>query len=73
MPTELTIKDVRRLPSANPKRMGKYDRLVVYEVAPGQAYVITAPDEDFTEAKLAEAIKTDLAERGEWVGKKITV
>lgn len=70
MPTKFTIFDVRKVPSAEPERVGKYDQLVMYELDPMRRYIVRIPEEDFTEDKMIEAIKADMAERAQYTGKE---
>ena len=71
MAETFTVVDVRRMPSPNPQRMGKYDQMVVYELGPGQRFVLSLPAEGFTEETLRAAVKADLAERGKWLNREI--
>jgi len=69
-PREFEILDLRRLPSTSPQRLGKRDVLVIYALDPYRRYVVTIPEEDFSEDKLREVIKADIEERGRWLNKK---
>lgn len=73
MPDKVKIISMQRLPSADPQRLGKYDRLFAVEVAPGNSLIVRVPDEGFDESKLAAAIKVELQERGKWVGRELTL
>lgn len=75
IPAKPTIKivDVRDTPSPDPKRVGKLDRIVTYSVDAYRMYVCRLPLEDFTEDKLKAKIKKDMAERGTWIGKELTI
>jgi len=73
MPEKVKVISMQRLPSADPQRLGKHDRLFVVEVAPGNNLVVRVPDEGFDEAKLAAAIKAELQERGKWVGRELEI
>lgn len=68
-PTKFTVIDVRDLPSADPARMGKWDKIVVYEVDPEHRYSVAAPAETFSEETLRTAVKADMQGRAKWVGK----
>ena len=73
MPTKFKIFDVRRVPSAEPDRIGKYDQLVMYELDPMRRYIVRIPEEDFTEERMKLAIKKDMAERAEFTGKEYEI
>ena len=73
MPDTVKIVTTQKLPSTDPQRMGKYDRLFVVELTPGTNLFVRVPDEDFTKEKLVAAIKAEVAERSEWTGKEITL
>ena len=72
-PTELGIEvkiiDIRKIPSIEPGRFGKFDVMVVYQTPDGNVYTIKIPEESFSEEELKLAIKKDLQERTKWVGK----
>ena len=70
MPTKFKVFDIRKVPSAEPTRIGKYDQLVMYELDPMRRYIVRIPEEEFTEAKMLEAIKADMAERAQYSGKE---
>jgi len=70
VPTKFKIFDVRRVPSAEPARVGKFDKLVMYELDPMRRYIVSLPEEDFTEDKMLEAVKADMAERAQYTGKE---
>lgn len=70
MPTKFKIFDVRSVPSAEPQRVGKYDKLVMYELDPMRRYIVKIPEEDFTEEKMLEAVKADMADRAQYTGKE---
>lgn len=70
MPTKIKIFDVRKVPSAEPDRVGKYDQLVMYELDPMRRYMVRIPEEEFTEEKMKQAIKEDMAERAKYTGKE---
>lgn len=66
---QFTVLDVRDLPSPDPERLGKWDKLVVYELDPTHRYTIRVPAESFTEEALVAAVKADLEERSQWINK----
>lgn len=71
MAQEIKILDMREFPSTDPERVGKFDMIITYQVDPYRVYLITIKKEEFSEDKIKEAIKKDLAERQKWVGKTI--
>lgn len=73
MPTKFKIFDVRRVPSAEPDRIGKYDQLVMYELDPMRRYIVRVPEEAFTEERMIEAIKEDMAQRSKYTGKEFEI
>lgn len=73
MPTKIKIFDVRKVPSAEPDRIGKYDQLVLYELDPMRRYIVRIPAEEFTEEKMKQAIKEDMADRAKYQGKEIEI
>jgi len=70
---EVEIVDIRKVPSVEPDRLGKFDYLVTYRIDPTHVYVIRIPEEKFNEEALKEAIKKDIEERTRWIGKKIAL
>jgi len=70
---QVKILDVREIPSGDPERVGLLDMLVTYQLDAFRTYVTTIPKEEFTEDKLREKIRAELAEKEAWVGKEITV
>lgn len=70
---EATILDVRDLPATAPDRLGKTDRLVLYQVGGAQRYAVRVPAETFSDDALRAAIKADIAHRGQLIGRKLTL
>lgn len=70
MPTKFKVFDVRKVPSGDPARVGKYDQLVMYELDPMRRYIVRIPEEDFSEDRMIEAVKADMAERAKFTGKE---
>ncbi len=68
-PTQFTILDMQDLPSPDPKRRGKMDRIVVYEIAPDNRAVLRMPKEEFTEDTLRAGVRAQQEERGQWLSK----
>lgn len=73
MPTKFKVFDIRKVPSADPARIGKDDQLVMYELDPMRRYIVRIPVEEFSEEKMLEAIKTDMAERAQYSGKEYEI
>ena len=73
MPTKFKVFDIRRVPSADPERIGKMDMLVMYELDPMRRYIVRIPEEEFTEERMKEEIKKDMAEREQFTGKEYEI
>ena len=73
MPTKFTLTDVRRVPSGEPERMGKFDQLVMYEIDPMHRYIVRIPEEEFNEERMKRAVKEDMAERAQYAGKEYEI
>lgn len=73
MPTKFKIFDVRRVPSAEPERVGKYDQLVMYELDPMRRYIVRIPEEEFSEERMKRAVKEDMAQRELFTGKEYEI
>ena len=73
MPTKFKLFDVRKVPSAEPARVGKYDQLIMYEIDPMRRYIVRMNDEDFNEDAMIKAIAADMAERDKFVGKEYEI
>lgn len=70
MPVKFTVSDVRRVPSGEPDRLGKFDKLVMYELDPIHRYILRVPEEEFSEERMIRAVKEDIAERAQYTGKE---
>jgi hypothetical protein len=73
MPQEISIIDVREIPSTDPARAGKLDIIVTYQSDPLHTFITIMPKEAFTEENLKKQIQKEMAERAQWIGKKITL
>lgn len=73
MPTKFKIFDIRKVPSAEPARVGKYDQLVMYELDPMRRYIVRIPEEEFTEDLMIQKIKEDMEERGRFTGREFEI
>lgn len=68
-PTEFKVVDHRDIPSSDPKRLGRHDRLVVIDLGDNNLHTVTLPLEDFNEATLTAAVRGIIGERAKWIGK----
>jgi hypothetical protein len=68
---QVTILDVRRMPSPDPARYGKTDAFVTYELLPNHRASIRLPNETLSEATIREAVTRDLKEHSQWRGKTL--
>lgn len=73
MPTKFKIFDVRKVPSAEAVRVGKYDQLVMYELDPMRRYIVRIPEEEFSEERMIRAVKEDMEERAKFTGKEYEI
>ena len=60
---------LRRNPAIDPKRRGKWDKIVIYELPDGERDAVVMPEETFDEAAMVAAVKADLQEKGKWQNK----
>jgi len=70
---KVRIIDITRVPSADPKRLGKFDIVIVYMTEDGRTYMVSVPEEEFSEEKLPEIIKADIEKRRRLIGKEIVI
>lgn len=73
MPTKFKIFDIRRVPSAEPERAGKYDKLVMYELDPMRRYIVKVPEEEFSDERMKRAVQEDMADRAKYTGKEYEI
>jgi hypothetical protein len=73
MAQEVKVLDTRKLPATTRERLGKFDRVVTWQVADGGTFISVLPDETFSESSLKEAIRKELEQRGQLVGKSLQV
>jgi len=71
MAQRIKVIDIREFPSTDPKRVGKFDVVVTYQLDAFRTYIVTIPKEEFTEAKLKEVIRKELEEKERWIGREI--
>ena len=72
-PAKFKIFDIRRVPSADIDRIDKYDVLIMYEVDPRQRHIIRIPEEEFSEERMIQAIREDIASKSEFIGKEYEI
>ena len=68
-PKGFKVHAIRRTPSPDPKRPGKWDKIVIYELDNGTRDAVVIPEETFSDATLIAAVKADLQEKGQWLKK----
>lgn len=68
---QLVVVNVVDVPSPEPGRAGKMDKLITYEKDPLHRYMIRIPEEEATEERIVSAIQTDWAKRRAWIGRVI--
>jgi hypothetical protein len=73
MGSVIRIEDVRDVPSADMKRVGKMDKQVVYRVDGVRQYWFNMPDDEYTPEKAMERIKTDEKDRQKIIGQTFAV
>jgi len=73
MAVNFKVIDVRRIPSAEPSRIGKLDYLVTYQLDPMRVYIVTIAQDVLTESIIKEAIRKDLEAMQAWTGKEFTL
>lgn len=73
MPVNFKVLDVRRIPSAEPGRVGRFDWLVTYELDPLHVQMVTVPQDSLTEQAIADAVRKDLEAIARFVGKSMQV
>lgn len=70
---EAQVLEIRRVPSPDPKRFGHDDAIIWYQIEGHEPRSLRVPAEDLADAKVAEAIKADQAERQEWLSKRLSI
>ncbi len=63
--------DVRRVPSAEPARLGKLDYLVTYQLDQFRTYMVTIPKDELSDEIIREAVKKDLEAMERFTGKEL--
>lgn len=62
--------DVRRVPSADPARLGKLDYLVTYQLDAYRTYMVTITKDELSDEIIKEAVKKDLDAMAKFTGKE---
>lgn len=65
--------DTRRIPSADPARVGKMDWLVTYQLDAYRTYMVAIAVDTLTEDVIKEAVRKDLEAIAAWTGKEFTL
>ena len=65
--------DTRRVPSADPGRVGRLDWLVTYQLDAYRTYMVTIAKDELSESDITEAVRKDLEAIGRWTGKEFTL
>jgi len=73
MAVSFKVIDVRRIPSAEPSRVGKLDFLVTYQLDAYRTYMVTIPRDELSEDVIREAVSKDIAAIEKWTGTEFTV
>ena len=73
MAQSFKVIDTRRIPSADPARIGKLDWLVTYQLDAYRTYMVTIAQDELSEADIKEAVRKDIEAIGRWVGQEFTL
>lgn len=65
--------DVRRVPSADPARLGKLDYLVTYQLDAYRTYMVTIPKDELSDEVITDAVRKDLEAMEKFTGKEFTL
>jgi hypothetical protein len=65
------ITDLKKVPSAEVGRVGKYDYLVIYSLDPFRTYMVVIPKDTITEQDIKEAVRKDLESINQFINKEI--
>lgn len=69
---EFKVLDSRQIPAVARERLGKLDRIVTWQLTTGETFISVLPAETFSESTLKEAVRKELEQRGQLVGKTLT-
>jgi hypothetical protein len=67
-----TVIEVRKMPSAEPSRIGKFDWWVTYKVDDMHVYTVPVSEDELTEEKIKAAVAKDLEMIQSWSGKTLS-
>lgn len=73
MAQSFKVLDTRRVPSADPTRVGKLDWLVTYQLDAYRTFMVMIPQDQLSEDIIREAVKKDLEAVMAWAGKELTL
>ena len=73
MPSQVTIKDTRRLMSRDPARAGKFDRVIIYQREDKTGDMVILPDEACDDKAITAAIIAHEKTAKGLVGKTLTI
>lgn len=73
MAHEVKILDTRKIPSADPGRVGKSDYVVTYQVDGLRTHYVVLPQEAPSDAQIQSAIKAEEKARAGLVGRSFTI
>ncbi len=73
MAVNFKVIDVRRIPSADPDRIGKLDYLVTYQLDAYRTYMVTIPVDELTDEIIKEYVSKDIQAMEKWTGKEFTI
>ena len=73
MAVNFKVIDVRRIPSAEPARVGKLDFLVTYQLDAYRTYMVTISEDTLTEDVIKDAVRKDIEAIEKWTGTEFTV
>ena len=73
MPDTFKVIDTRRIPSAEPNRIGKLDWLVTYQLDPYRTYMVTISVDELTEDIIKDAVRKDIEAVGRWTGQEFSL
>ena len=73
MALNFKVIDTRKIPSADPNRIGKLDWLVTYQLDAYHTYVVTIPTDELTEDVIKEAVRKDVEAVQRFAGKEFTL
>jgi len=65
--------DVRRVPSADPARIGKLDYLVTYQLDAYRTYIVTVPEDTLSDEIIQKYVRKDLEQIEKFTGREFTL